>query len=95
MKVYEFTYTDRKGAVSTRKVTPLEETESFILGLDLSKLSESQLTSLEEVIPRLPDEEDLKGILKPFNQALRRFLRSNIRNLQQGESSSAPAGEIG
>lgn len=90
MKMYEFTYTNKRGETSERRVLPLEETDGSILGLDVSKLTSVDMSLIGVLYPQLETmSQDAKITeLKAFNHALRRFLRPSIAEFREVNSET-------
>ena len=83
--IIEFLYTSKAGTLP-RRVFVLKDTESYIEGLDMSLLSEGDISYISNtykyVIPTSSTEKiTLEGFKPEWNKAYRRYNKSKIVNL--------------
>lgn len=90
----EFNYTKKDGSSSVRKVLVLEETVDSVKGLDLSVLSEAEVTAAKECFSKFYESEEepkkteegkviIPGYDKGWNKAFRNFIRSNMKMIEK------------
>ena len=73
MKIFDFNYTKKDGSKSERRVMSLHSADSWVDGIDLTKLTEDEIYSLKEV------QLEYEAAMKPFmKKAFRRFLKEGM-----------------
>lgn len=72
MKLKEFTYKKKDGKISDYNLMILNETPDHMMGIDLNKLSEEEVSEIKNI------QEEYEKKIKPYMKAYRNFIKENI-----------------